>query len=252
MEAATDKSAQPRRKYTAPTVVMITTLGDLLDGVRKVLPQQQARLGFEKEGLGLQLWCAGDRSLVKRPAVAIVGTRKVSKEGAARARRLSRELSTAGVVVVSGLAEGVDREAHTAAIEARGSTIAVIGTPIDKAYPMENAELQTAIYLHHLLISQFAPGSRVFPSNFPARNKVMAAISDATVIIEASDTSGTLHQAAECVRLERFLFIARSVAADATLKWPAKFLAQPKVRVLSETDDVLTALREAGTWGSSP
>src|SRR5207247_10097113 len=108
----------------------------------------------------------------------------------------------AGIVVVSGLARGVDTEALSAAIAAGGRVIAVIGTPIDKAYPAENKRLQEQIYSEHLLISQFPPGRRVYQSNFPERNKLMAAISDATVIIEAGETSGTLHQAAAWVRVK--------------------------------------------------
>jgi len=144
--------------------------------------------------------------------------------------------------VVSGLALGVDTEALTAALEARGRTIAVIGTPIDKAYPAENKRLQELIYREHLLISQFPPGKKTYPSNFPERNKLMAAISDATVIVEASDTSGSLHQAAECLKLNRWLFIAKSVLEDRTLQWPSKFTHYPKTRPLNVTGDILGAL----------
>jgi DNA processing protein len=91
-------------------------------------------------------------------------------------------------------------------------------------------------------MTPFAVGDRVFRSNFPTRNRVMAAISDATAIIEASDTSGTLHQAAECVRLGRWLFVAKSVAEDRSLNWPTRFLGQTKVRVLSSTSDILSAI----------
>ena len=192
----------------------------------------------------MRLWCAGERELVQRPCVAIVGTRRVSPEGAARARRLARELVDAGVVVVSGLARGVDTEALTAAIEAGGRVIAVISTPLERAYPAENAELQTRIYREHLLISQFAPGTAVHKGNFPTRNKLMAGISDATVIIEAGDISGTVHQAAECQRLGRWLFIAKSVAEDPKLTWPAGFLNKPCTRVLAATADVVGVLPE--------
>src|SRR5579859_2010657 len=158
------------------------------------------------------------------------------------ARRLARELSQSGVLVVSGLALGVDTEALKAALEASGRTIAVIGTPIDKAYPAENKRLQELIYRENLLISQFPPGKKTYPSNFPERNKLMATISDATVIVEASDTSGSLHQAAECLKLNRWLFIAKSVLEDRTLQWPSKFTHYAKTRPLNVTDDILNAL----------
>jgi DNA processing protein len=155
---------------------------------------------------------------------------------------LARELAAAGVVVISGLAKGVDTEALSAALESSGRVVAVIGTPIDKAYPAENKHLQERIYRENLLVSQFAPGERVFRINFPERNKLMAALSDATAIIEAGDTSGTLHQAAECVRLGRWLFIAKSVVDDASLQWPKRFLGQPRVASFSSTEDILKAI----------
>jgi len=189
------------------------------------------------------IWCAGDTSLLSRKCVAIVGTRKVSPEGAARARRLAKELASTGVVVMSGLARGIDTEALTEAMEAGGSVVAVIGTPIDQAYPIENAALQETISERHLLISQFAPGKRTFPSHFPERNRLMATLSDATAIIEAGETSGTLHQAAECVRLGRWLFIAKSVMDDPTLEWPAKFKGYDTVRTLTHTSDLLSVLQ---------
>ena len=214
-----------------------------LEGVREIPEDQEGRLGISKEMIGgLRLWWAGDLSLVKKPCVAVVGARKVSPTGAKRARRLARELVEAGVVVVSGLAHGLDTQALTAAIEAGGKTIAVIGTPIDRAYPAANKRLQETIYRDHLLISQFEPSRRVYTSNFPDRNRLMAAITDATVIIEASDTSGSLHQAAECVRLKRWLFIANSIFDDPSLRWPASFGKYEKTRRLTTTEDVLQTL----------
>jgi DNA processing protein len=110
------------------------------------------------------------------------------------------------------------------------------------ASPSENAPLQEGIWRDHLLISPFQEGRAVHRSNFPQRNRVMAALSDATVIVEASDTSGTLHQAAECHRLGRWLFIVKAVAEDASLAWPKKFLSYPKVAVLSKTEEIFSAL----------
>jgi DNA processing protein len=232
-------------RYIPPTATGVIGLWRLLDGVRKIPATQQRRLqlpGEAENADGQPLYFAGDTNLVHGRCVAVVGSRKVSAEGAARARRLGRELADAGVIVVSGLAEGVDTAAHHGAIEAGGRTIAVIGTPLDKAFPAKNSRLQETIYREHLLLSPFSSGSRVFPSNFPLRNKFMAAITDATVIVEASDTSGALHQAAECQpsRLDRWLFIARSVVENPNLNWPKKFLGGPKVRVLESTKDILS------------
>lgn len=184
----------------------------------------------------------GNLDLLKAPCVSIVGTREVTERGRLRAARLAHELVSAGVVIVSGLARGVDTSAHTSAIENAGSTVAVIGTPIDKASPVENARLQEQIYKEHLLISPFEIGAPVFKSNFPERNRIMAALSDATVIIEASDTSGTLYQAVACQRLGRWLFILKSVVENTNVTWPARFLGQPKTAILEKTDDLLATL----------
>ena len=106
----------------------------------------------------------------------------------------------------------------------RGRTIAVLGTPLDQVYPKKNAALQHRIMKEHLVISQYPPGYPVQPKNFPLRNRTMALLSDATVIIEASDTSGSLHQGWEALRLGRHLFIAKAVVDDPDLTWPAKMM----------------------------
>lgn len=240
--------------YEGPSAMHSIGLWRLLDGVRLVPASQTKRLTLTLPGLdhlreiedGPELFYAGRIDLVRRKCVAIVGARKVSVDGAKRARRLARELVEHGIVVVSGLAEGVDTAAHEGALEAGGDTVAVIGTPLDKAYPAFNKRLQERIHREHLLVSPFPVGAAVYKSNFPQRNRTMAAISDATVIIEASDTSGSLHQAAECQpgRLDRWLFIGKSVVDDPNLTWPKRFIGQafPKARVLNSTEDILAAL----------
>lgn len=236
-----------KTKYTPPSTWERASLGEvLLRTGRRGLdrPAEQLTLGASEESDPTSpiLRLAGDMTLLGRTCVAIVGTRRVSAQGRARARRLARELVARDIVVVSGLATGVDHAAHTAAIEAGGRTVSVIGTPLEQAYPAAHAELQEEIWREHLLVSQFEEGMRVFPSNFPRRNRVMAALSDATVIIEAGETSGTLHQAKEAVRLGRWLFIAQSLL-DAGLKWPASFLKEPRAAVLKDMDDILSRLR---------
>lgn len=227
-------------RYMPPEDVRVGVLSQLLGG--RAHPSAQAVLGFAQESAKDQVWYAGDEALVRGSCVAVVGTRNPTRQGAARARRLARELVEASVVVVSGLAMGIDTEALSSAIEAGGRVIAVIGTPLDKATPAANSSLQERIYRDHLLVSPFEPGSRIFPANFPRRNRLMAAMSDATAIVEAGEKSGTLHQAAECRRLDRWLFLARSLADNAALTWPAKFLKYDRTAVLDSTDDILQAL----------
>jgi DNA processing protein len=189
-----------------------------------------------------RLYAAGDVTLLRdAKRVSIVGSRDASVEGLKRASKLARQLAEAGVVVVSGLAKGIDHAAHTSAIAAGGRTIAVIGTPLEKAYPREHGELQQKIYRDHLLVSQFGPGSRVFPSNFVARNRVMAMLSHASVIVEAGDTSGSLSQAAETQRGNRPLFFMRSVLDKPGLVWPAKFKAAGAI-VLENVEQILEKL----------
>ncbi|WP_092029926.1 DNA-processing protein DprA [Bradyrhizobium sp. OK095] len=232
-----------RSRYSAPRDQHQYLLPDLLQriGRAELEPKQYDMLRRDMSG-DPSVYYSGNLDLLDAPAVSIVGTREVSEPGWRRAYQLARSLSAAGVTVVSGLAKGVDTAALTGAVDNGGHAVAVIGTPLDKAYPAENAELQQTIYAQHLLLSPFRNGERIFKSNFPVRNRVMAAISDATVIIEASDTSGTLHQASECVKLNRWLFIAKSVIDDRSLKWPAKFLDYEKTAALTSVEDVLSRL----------
>jgi DNA processing protein len=194
-----------------------------------------------------QIHSVGDLSLLELPRVAIVGARKASVEGRRKAAQLARDCARAGVVVVSGLAEGIDYAAHTAAIDHGGKTIAVVGTPLDKVYPAKHASLQRQIYLRHLLLSPFLWGEKFIPANFPERNRIMARISLATVIIEASDTSGSLHQALESVHVGRPVFIAAAMMENPKVAWPGRFLGddKPLGRVLRTTSDVIDYARSA-------
>ncbi len=167
----------------------------------------------------------GDRELLRfGPRVSIVGSRKASEEGLRRAGQLARSLARHQVTVVSGLAMGIDTAAHEGAIKAGGRTIAVLGTPLDEYYPKENRILQEEIGRDHLLVSQFPPGYPSLPKNFPIRNRVMALLTDATVIVEAGQKSGTVHQGWEALRLGRLLFLLESVADDPDLSWPTEMI----------------------------
>jgi len=189
----------------------------------------------EQKNAPKELFVAGHKGLLANGArVSLVGSRKPSDDGFKRAARLARLLIKRGMVVVSGLAEGIDAAAHSGAIEAGGHTIAVLGTPLDKFYPAKNRALQERIGRDHLLVSQFAPGSSGGRKCFPMRNRTMALISDATVIVEAGDGSGTLHQGWEALRLGRPLFIMESTAENAALSWPAE-MQEYGAEVLSDS-----------------
>lgn len=191
------------------------SLEDLLGSMNEV----------ERKNAPATLFIAGDASLCRNfPKVAIIGTRQVSPTGMTRTRDLARMLVERGVVIVSGLALGVDACAHEAAIKAGGKTIAVLGTPLDEFYPKVNAELQRRIMAEHLAISQFPSGSQVQKKNFPMRNRTMALIAHATVIVEAGEGSGTLHQGWEALRLGRPLFLLESLVKRDDLKWPREMM----------------------------
>jgi DNA processing protein len=158
-----------------------------------------------------------------------------------RASFLARALVENGRTVVSGLAAGIDTEAHTAALEAGGRTIAVIGTPLGYYYPAENRELQDRIAREFLLISQ-VPLFRYSQQSphfnrffFPDRNHTMSALTAATVIVEAGETSGSLIQARAAIEQGRKLFILES-CFNRGLKWPEKFLERGAIRVRDYSD----------------
>ena len=203
------------------------------------------------------LFVAGDPQIVRHGArVAIIGSRKASTQGLARARKLATWLCERAIVVVSGLAAGIDTAAHQVTLAAGGRTIAVLGTPLDQVYPKTNTDLQHQIMREHLCISQFPAGSPIQRQNFPRRNRTMALLADATVIIEATDTSGSLSQGWEALRLGRGLFVAKSVTEDATVSWPHKMLYYG-ARVLSDETldtlfDFLPHRTEADVRGAIP
>lgn len=196
------------------------------------------------------LYYQGYWELVNTPAVAVVGSRKPSPQGIDRARRLARCLVKDGFTVVSGLAEGIDTAAHTQAIQDGGNTIAVIGTPLSHVYPKSNAALQEQIREKYLLISQ-VPFKRYIDQDyrinrgfFPERNITMSALTQATVIVEASDTSGTLIQARAALAQGRKLFILESCFQNKAITWPERYAQQGAIRV-SDYDDIREHLKHA-------
>lgn len=188
------------------------------------------------------LYFQGNWELIHTRSIAVVGTREPSTDGVGRARRLVKSLVEDGFTIASGLAKGIDTAAHLAAIEAGGRTIAVLGTPLHENYPAENAELQALIAREHLVVSQ-VPVERYAVQNprtnrffFPERNKTMSALSEATIIVEAGETSGTLVQAREALKQGRKLFILNSAFEDPRLTWPERFEKQGAIRVRTYDD----------------
>ena len=134
----------------------------------------------------------GETALLDLPTVAVVGARACSSYGRSVARLLARELAAAGAVVVSGMARGIDGEAHRGALDARGPTVAVLGCGVDRDYPAAHAELARRICEQGLVVSEYEPGIEPAPWRFPARNRIIAGLSRATVVVEARERSGAL------------------------------------------------------------
>ena len=159
---------------------------------------------FELKAAPRKLFLQGDPSLLEGgPRIAVVGSRRASPEGLELARRITEMLVSHGVTVVSGLALGIDTVAHETAMTNHGRTVGVLGTSLDRYAVPRNRSLQDAIGEQHLLVSQFPCGQPTHRSNFPLRNKTMALLSDATLIVEATTNSGTRHQGWEAIRLGR-------------------------------------------------
>ncbi len=196
------------------------------------------------------LYYRGSWDLIFTRGISIVGTRKPSSKGLKRAEQLARDLIKENFTIYSGLADGIDTIAHKTAIEGGGNTIAVIGTPLSVCYPMKNKGLQEEIAKYHLLISQVPVISyqnkninftRLF---FPERNKTMAALSEATIIVEAGNTSGTLVQARAALKQKRKVFILENNFESPQLTWPSQLVEKGAIRV-KNIDDILKELSSA-------
>jgi DNA processing protein len=189
----------------------------------------------------LHLRGAGDRSLLSQTSVAIVGARACSPYGSQVARMLGRELAAVGIVVVSGLARGVDGEAHRGALEARGKTIAVLGCGIDRDYPAAHASLARQIAEGSLLVSEYEPGVEPAPWRFPARNRIIAGLCAATVVVEARERSGALITADFALEEGREVFAVPGEITSA-LSAGTNTLLRLGATPLTSTGDVLESL----------
>jgi DNA processing protein len=189
---------------------------------------------------GLFLRGAAVVELLSQPAVAIVGARMCSSYGGQVARMLGRELAAAGLVVVSGLARGVDGEAHRGALEAGGATIAVLGCGVDRDYPAAHAHLARGICATGLVVSEYAPGVEPAPWRFPARNRVIAGLCQATVIVEARERSGALITADFALEAGREVFAVPGEITS-TLSAGTNALLRLGATPLTSSADVLEA-----------
>ncbi|GIJ27018.1 hypothetical protein Vqi01_21800 [Micromonospora qiuiae] len=184
------------------------------------------------------LFSRGDLRVHDR-AVAVVGSRKASRDGLRIARACATTLAGRGVTVVSGLASGIDTAAHTAALEAGGRTVAVVGTGIRRYYPTDNRRLQDHIADVGLVISQFWPDAPPSRQSFPMRNAVMSGYAVATVVVEAGETSGARVQARLALQHGRPVVLTSQVMQ---CDWARAFAEKPGVYVVHGTAQLLEAV----------
>ncbi|MDP2751306.1 MAG: DNA-processing protein DprA [Rhodocyclaceae bacterium] len=152
------------------------------------------------------LYVKGQVALLNRPAIAIVGARSATRQGEENARQFAIALSNAGLTIISGLALGCDAAAHKGALEAKGSTIAVIGTGADRIYPAANAVLTREISQTGALVSEFPLGTPAIASNFPRRNRLIAGMARGCLVVEAAERSGSLITARMAAEAGREVF----------------------------------------------
>ncbi|HYH05587.1 MAG TPA: DNA-processing protein DprA [Thermoanaerobaculia bacterium] len=195
------------------------------------------------------LYTLGTWNVIETDAVAVVGTRKASPESLAETDALVRALVAEDWTIVSGLAGGIDTQAHSSALDAAGRTIAVIGTPISETYPRANAELHTRIARDFLVVSQ-VPVLRYYQQTwmqnrafFRERNVTMAALTRASIIVEAGEMSGARILARAAVELNRPLFILNRCFRDPAARWPHAFVEQHGAIRVRDSAEVLEALR---------
>jgi DNA processing protein len=247
------KGRRPSEFYSEIPEKTINDIGAFLDrvGAKKynVLIRDMVDYPKELQALGLPLlYFLGDLTLLYSRRVSVVGSRKATPSGLAAVASIAKKLTVEGFTVVSGLAMGVDTAAHQEAIN-HGHTVAVIGTPINQTYHKQNTELQKLIAINHLLLSHvpfFKYSQQNYKINrgfFPERNKVMAALSEATVIVEASDTSGALVQARECIRLDKKLFILKPTFDNQNLAWPKRYVSNDAI-VVEKPSEIIKALQD--------
>ena len=183
----------------------------------------------------------GDPALTATPCIAIVGSRRASVYGVNAAKAITRELVSAGLTIVSGMARGIDAAAHESALAAGGRTIAILGTGIDVVYPKAHVRLARDIAANGLLLSEFPPGTPPMPENFPMRNRVISGLSLGTVIVEATARSGSLitarmaaEQGREVFAVPGSIFSAGSEGSHRLIQYGAK--------LVHNVDDVLDEL----------
>jgi DNA processing protein len=181
-------------------------------------------------------------------SVAVVGARNATERGRALAGAIAQHLGESGYAVVSGLARGIDTAAHTAALSAGRRTVAVIGTGLRRAYPPENERLQSQIATHGAVVSQFWPDAPPTRRTFPMRNAVMSGLSLASVVVEASQTSGSRMQARLALEHGRPVFLPTMLVEQQ--EWARSLAARPGAHTFREPAEITAAVERLTSTGA--
>ncbi|WP_040715724.1 DNA-processing protein DprA [Paenibacillus daejeonensis] len=188
------------------------------------------------------LYAKGRIELLEGPMLAVVGTRVPTAYGRHMARELSSQLAARGLSIVSGLARGIDRCAHEAALQEPGGTIAVLGTPLDIAYPREHSSLQHRIAQEGLVLSEYPVGTACHPGMFPVRNRIIAGLSLGTLVIEAASRSGSLITADQALDMGREVFALPGPANSPKSTGTNEYIRDLKAKLTLSVDDILAEL----------
>ncbi len=195
----------------------------------------------------LLLYVKGRLDLLNRSALAIVGSRSATPQGISNAEAFARSLSDAGLCIISGLAHGIDAAAHRGALRGQGSSVAIVGTGLDKVYPAANRDLAHALAQQGALVSEFPPGTPPLAANFPRRNRLISGMSAGCLVVEASLQSGSLITARLALEQGRDVFAIpgsihapQSKGCHALLKQGAK-LVETAQDILEELSGLLAA-----------
>ena len=194
------------------------------------------------------VFVAGRMTAADARAIAVVGARKATHDGTSKAGAIAEHLVERGFTVVSGLAAGIDTAAHTAALARAGRTVAVIGTGLARSYPPQNEALQRRIASECAVVSQFWPDAPPSRRSFPMRNAVMSGITLATVVVEASDTSGARMQARLARAQGRPVFLLASLVEHQ--QWAREYAAQPGTHVVRSPEEITTVVERLISPGS--
>lgn len=193
-----------------------------------------------------QLWVRGNAERLPGwsvPAVAIVGSRSASRDGLTTAYDLAGGLARAGIVIVSGLARGIDSVAHRATLDARGLTIAVLGSGVDRIYPPEHAGLAAEVAEHGVVVSEYPPSMAPHAGTFPMRNRIISGLSDAVVVVEAPERSGALITASAALEQGKDVMVVPGRAAGGRNRG-GHLLIRDGARLVETAADVLQEM----TW----